>query len=416
MKSKEHELLRNMFDAAVDAASPKVCLPPFLPQYPAGRILVIGAGKAASSMANGVEEVWEAPVKGLVITRYGHKTKTRNIEVIEAAHPVPDMNGVQASRRILQMVGGLSEKDLVLCLISGGGSALLSVPASDIKLEEKQLVTKALLRSGATISEINCVRTHLSDVKGGRLAVACFPAQVLTLAISDVPGDNPAIIASGPTIADKTTFSDARNILTQYNIRAPQSVISHLDRAEEESPKPGDHRLANTATHIIAKPAKSLEAAATTARKAGYTPIILGDALEGDSSVLAKKHAQIVSDIAPGTILLSGGETTVVVKGSGKGGPNTEYALTLAQTLNGLTGVWAIACDTDGIDGTEDNAGAIIGPDTLTRAATLGENITHRLEENDSYSFFEAIGDLVISGPTMTNVNDFRAILVTTHD
>ena len=416
----ERRLLGDMFNAAVNAAQPALCVPPHLPPPPKGRTLVIGAGKAGGAMARAVEDHWPGPplglrqgrLGGLVVTRYGHAVATKHIELVEAAHPVPDAAGADAARRILEMAEGLQADDLALCLISGGGSALLSLPAAGLGLDDKQQVTAALLRSGANISEINCVRKHLSAIKGGRLAAACHPAPVVTLAISDVPGDDPAVIASGPTVPDPTSFAEASAVLKKYAIEAPANVAEHLQRARTESPKPGDARLEGAEFRLVATPAVALEAAGAVAKKAGYAVRILGDALEGEAGELARAHAALAAECAPGTVLLSGGEATVVVTGGGRGGPNAEYALALALALDGRADTWGMACDTDGIDGTEDNAGALIAPDTLVLAAALSEDGKARLGDNDAYGFFQALGDLVMSGPTLTNVNDFRAILI----
>ncbi len=412
MKLSSRRLLRDMFDAAVNAAQPALCLPPHRPSPPKGRTCVIGAGKAGGAMARAVEDHWQGNLDGLVVTRYGHAVETSQIEIVEASHPVPDAAGSTAAARILEMAQKLGADDLALCLISGGGSALLSLPAPGLTLDDKQHVTNALLRSGANISEINCVRKHLSAIKGGRLAAACHPAPLLTLAISDVPGDDAAVIASGPTVPDPTTFAEAREVLAKYEIDAPKNVAKHLQAALEESPKPGDTRFASSEFRLIATPAASLEAAGRIATHAGYQVRMLGDALEGEASAMAREHAALAAECAPGTVLLSGGEATVIVRGDGRGGPNAEYALALARALKGRAGVWAMACDTDGIDGTEDNAGALIAPDTLVRALSVGEDAGARLENNDAYGFFTALGDLVMTGPTMTNVNDFRAIVV----
>ncbi len=408
-----------MFEAAVAAAQPATALPPHLPSPPKGRTLVIGAGKASAEMARAFEQNWQGEIEGLVVTRYGYAVPCERVEIVEAAHPVPDAAGERAAQRILAMVQGLSEDDLVICLISGGGSALLSLPAPGLTLDDKQVVNRALLKSGATISEMNCVRRHLSAIKGGRLAASCAPARVLTLLISDVPGDDPADIASGPTVPDPTTFDDARAILDKYAIREPEAVLRHIHQAASETPKPGDPRLAHTDTIIVAKPQASLEAAARVANEAGYAPLILGDSLEGEASVVALVHAGIAKQVlhhnqpipAP-CVLLSGGETTVTVRGSGRGGRNVEFALALGIALEAAPNVYAISCDTDGIDGTEDNAGAIVTPNTLDRARGLGVDPRAMLANNDGYTFFQAIDDLVITGPTLTNVNDFRAILI----
>jgi len=408
-----------MFDAAIAAALPEKSLPAYLPKPPKGRTIVVGCGKAAASMAKAVEDHWKGELSGLVVTRYGHNAPTRKIEVVEAAHPVPDLAGREAAERILKMVQGLSADDLVLFLVSGGGSALLALPAPGLTLTDKQAINKALLKSGANIAEMNCVRKHLSAVKGGWLAAACAPARVVTLAISDIPGDDPAVIASGPTVADPTTFADALAILDKYRITEPLAVVNHLRAAREETPKPGDLRLARTELHLIATPQMSLEAAAAVAGKAGVTPVILGDAIEGESREVALVHAGIARQVkrrgqpakAP-CVLLSGGETTVTVRGQGRGGRNAEFLLALAVALNGGSGISALAGDTDGVDGTEDNAGAILTPDSLARAAARNLDAKAMLADNDGYSFFSGLGDLVVTGPTLTNVNDFRAILV----
>jgi glycerate 2-kinase len=413
-------LLRQMFDAAVARAMPERCVPPFLPKPPAGRTIVLGAGKAAATMARAVEDHWSGDLTGLVVTRYGHHAACKRIEVVEAAHPVPDIAGREAAERILKMAQGLTAEDLVLCLISGGGSALLSLPAPGLTLQDKQAINRALLKSGANIAEMNCVRKHLSAIKGGRLAAACYPAKVVTLTISDVPGDDPAVIASGPTVPDRTTFADARAILEKYGIKEPVAAVEHLRAARDETPKPGDPRLAKIETHLIAAPQESLSAAAEVAQAAGVTPVILGDSLEGESRDVALVHAGIASQVArhgqparAPCVLLSGGETTVTVRGKGRGGRNAEFLLALTVALNGHPNIYALAGDTDGVDGTEDNAGALVSPDTLARAAKRGLDAKSYLADNDGYSFFSALGDLVVTGPTLTNVNDFRAILIT---
>ena len=412
MSDDPRVLLRRLLDAALASAQPAQCLPSHLPEPPAGRTVVVGAGKAAATMARAVEDHWDGPLEGLVVTRYGHRVPTARIEVVEAAHPVPDAGGREAAARILSMAKRLNAGDLALCLVSGGGSALLTLPAEGIALADKQAVTGALLRSGAAIDEINCVRKHLSAIKGGRLGAACYPARVVSLLISDVPGDDPAVIGSGPTVPDPTTFADALAVLQKYGIAEPAAVIRHLESGSEETPKEGDPRLADAETRMVATSAMALAAAAEAAREAGYEPVILGDTLEGEARTLAREHAGIAHDTAPGTVLLSGGEATVTVTGGGRGGPNAEYALALALALDGASGVFATACDTDGIDGTEDNAGALVTPDTLARAHAAGEDAAARLAANDAYGFFAGIGDLVMTGPTLTNVNDFRAILV----
>ncbi len=407
-----------MFKAAVDAAMPTLCLPAHLPARPTGRTIIIGAGKASGAMAKAVEDAWDGPLEGLVVTRYGYRVPTQRLDVIEAAHPVPDAAGREAAQRIFKMVQGLTPDDLVLCLISGGGSALLALPADGITLEDKQEVNKALLKSGATISEMNVVRKHLSAIKGGRLAAAAAPAQLVTLMISDVPGDDPSIIASGPTVPDPSTKQEALAIVDKYAIDLPPRVRKIL-RAGRETPKPGDPCFANVENIMIATPQASLEAAALVAREAGVTPVILGDSIEGESRDVALVHAGIARQCAmrgqpevPPCVLISGGETTITLKGKGKGGPNTEFLLALAIALGGMQGIYALAGDTDGVDGSEDNAGALVYPDTLARAEQAGVNAKAMLADNDPYTFFKGIGDLLETGPTLTNVNDLRAILI----
>lgn len=419
-RSIKAALLRAMLDAAIEAALPERIVPTHLPPPPRGRTIVLGAGKASAAMAKAVEAHWPGPLEGLVVTRYGHAVPCERVEIVEAAHPVPDAAGRAAAQRILALAQAAGPDDLVLCLISGGGSSLLALPADGLTLEDKQAVAKALLASGADIGQMNTVRRHLSAIKGGRLAAAAHPAKVVSLLISDVPGDDPAVIASGPTVPDPTTFEDARAILARYGIEPPPAVSAHLERAAEETPKPGDPRLVGAETVLIATPQASLEAAAEVGRRAGVTPLILGDSLEGEAREMGKVLAGLALQVrrhgqpleAP-CVLLSGGETTVTVRGEGgRGGRNTEFLMGLALQLHGLAGVWAIAGDTDGIDGSEDNAGAIVTPDTLERARTLGLKPAELLARNDTYGFFQALGDLVVTGPTLTNVNDFRAVLV----
>jgi len=421
MSDDPRQLLRAMFDAAVGAASPAICLPRHLKTIapPKGRTIVVGAGKAAASMAAAVEANWQGgPLEGLVVTRYEHGAPTRQIEVIEASHPVPDAAGREAAKRILQTVQGLTEDDLVLALISGGGSALMALPAEGVTLEEKQAVNKALLKSGANISEMNCVRKHLSAIKGGRLARAAAPARDVALMISDVPNDDLSVIASGPTVPDPTTREDALAVIAKYKIDAPAAVMSHLSSPACETPKPGDAIFERVENILIATPQGSLDAAAAIAKQAGYTPCILGD-LEGESRDVALVHAGIVKQIAlhgqpfqPPVAIISGGETTVTVRGNGKGGRDAEFLLGLTLALEGFGGVSALACDTDGIDGVETNAGAIMTPDSFARARKAGVDLKALFANNDAFSAFEALGDLVVTGPTRTNVNDFRAILV----
>jgi len=415
----QRRFLLDLFQAALGAADPLRRVPAYLPAPPLGRTVVVGAGKAAGAMAKAVEDLWSGPLTGLVVTRYGHGLPCRRIEVVEAGHPVPDAAGADAARRILALVQGLSADDLVLCLISGGGSALLALAAPGLALADKQAVNRALLKSGADIAEMNTVRKHLSAIKGGRLAAAAHPARVVSLLISDVPGDDPAVIASGPTVPDPTTFADAEAVLKKYRIVPPAAVAAHLAAGGYETPKPGDARLAGGETHIIARPQAALEAAAALAREGGVTPVILGNDIEGEAREVARVMAAIARQVAhhgqpaaSPAVLLSGGETTVTVRGSGRGGRNAEFLLGLALALDGAAGIHALACDSDGIDGTEDNAGAVLAPDSLARAAKAGLDAKALFADNDAYRFFAALGDLVVTGPTRTNVNDFRAIFI----
>ncbi|AWN35070.1 glycerate kinase type-2 family protein [Methylobacterium radiodurans] len=412
-------LLSRMFAAAVDAAAPAIRIPPNLPPAPLGRTVVIGAGKASAAMAAAVDANWQGPLDGLVVTRYGHAVPAGRISIVEAAHPVPDEAGLRAAEAILDKVQGLGPDDLVLCLISGGGSSLLSLPAPGISLADKQAVNRALLSCGAPISEMNVVRKHLSALKGGRLAAAAAPARVVTLVISDVPGDDVSLVASGPTVPDPSTRHQARAILDRYRIDAPRSVLEHLARPESETPKPGDPCFAGSLAKLVATPQRSLEAAARVARDAGITPLILGSAIEGEAREVGIVHAGIALQCAGygeplelPCVLISGGETTVTVRERGRGGRNAEFLLGLGLALDGHPGIAAIAADTDGIDGTESNAGAVLKPDTLARAAALGIDAEASLRANDAYGVFDAVGDLVVTGPTLTNVNDFRAVFV----
>jgi hydroxypyruvate reductase len=418
------EFLRGLFAAALTAADPARALENRLPPPVPGRTVVVGAGKAAAAMARAVETRWPGPIEGLVLTRYGHAVPCRRIEVIEANHPVPDIVGVRATKRILALACGLGPEDQLVFLASGGGSALLTLPAAGLTLADKQAVTHALLRSGATISEINTVRKHLSAIKGGRLAAAAAPARVVTLAISDVPGDDPAVIASGPTVPDPSHFEDARAVLAKYRIEAPPAVVAHLRDAAAETPKPSDPVFTRSRFDLIASPQDALRAAAALALRQKIAPIILSDRIEGEARDVASVHAAIAVQlragrlqvgaraIRPPAVLLSGGETTVTVGGNGRGGRNTEFLLALAVALDGTPSISALACDTDGIDGTGNNAGAIVYPDSIVRAAGRGIAARSALADNDGYGFFAALGDLVETGPTRTNVNDFRAILV----
>ena len=466
-RQEPRAFLLALYDAAVAAADPARLLPGRLPAPPFGRTVVVGAGKAAASMAAALEREWPGPLEGLVVTRYGHGLPCTRIEVVEAAHPVPDATGRAAAGRILELARGLGADDLLLCLISGGGSALLSLPAPGVTLEDKQVVNRALLRSGATIAEMNCVRKHLSAIKGGRLAAAAHPARVVTYLISDVPGDDPAVIASGPTVPDPTTFAEALEVLARYAIDGPTAVLEHLRAgaagaaapagpggpaaatgsdasgdAWAETPKPGDPAFAADELVMLATAADALEAAADRAQAAGVTPLVLGDDLESEARDLGGAHAALAIACAKGgetalvalreavargaahladpvffvpqvpLVLLSGGETTVTVRGCGRGGRDTEYLLGLALALDGHPAISALAADTDGIDGSEDNAGALVSPDTVARAWKAGVDPVAALTANDAYGLFAALGDLVVSGPTRTNVNDFRAVLI----
>ena len=423
--------LRALFEAAVAKAVPGAEMRAFLPPSPKGRTLVLGAGKAGGSMAAAVESFWpaDAPMSGLVVTRYDYvppafKAQQRDgktrIEVVEAAHPVPDEAGRRAAARIAQLAHGLTADDLVLCLISGGASALLALPAEGVTFAEKQAINQALLRSGAAIGEMNCVRKHLSAIKGGRLAAMCAPARVVTLLISDVPGDAAEVIGSGPTVPDPTTCADALSILGRYGIEMPASVRAGLKSGAFETPKPGNPAFAGNTVYLIATPGQSLDAAAAVARAAGVAVHVLSDEMEGESREVGKVHAALARHVARHgqpfarpCVVLSGGETTVTVKNKGgRGGRATEFLLGSAIALQGEPGVWVLAADTDGIDGIEDNAGAVVTPDTLARAAVAGLKAQDFLDRNDAYNFFKPLGDLLVPGPTFTNVNDFRAMLI----
>jgi glycerate 2-kinase len=413
----DRNILRRLFSAAIATVDPLRIVAPHLPPPPKGRTIVLGAGKAAAAMAKAVENAWPGPLSGLVVTRYGHGLPCQRIEVVEASHPVPDAAGQQVARRILAMAGGLTADDLVLCLVSGGASALLAIPGEGLTLADKQAVNKALLKSGANIAEMNCVRKHLSAIKGGRLAAAAHPAKVVTLLISDVPGDDPSVIGSGPTVADPSTRDDALAVMRKYGIDTP-AALTLLGAPVSETPKPNDTRFQRNEVKIIGTMQAALQAAADLAQKEGLTPIVLGD-LEGEARDVALVHAGIARQVArfgqPFTapaVILSGGETTVTVRGQGRGGRNAEFLLALAVALNGQPGISAVAGDTDGIDGTEDNAGALLTSDSLQRAMRKGLNAKAMLANNDGYGFFSVLGDLIVTGPTRTNVNDFRAILV----
>jgi len=420
MDAGHRDLLARMFEAAVDAAQPARRIPLYLPEPPKGRTVVIGFGKASAAMAQTLERAWPGPLTGLVVTRYGYAVPCERIRIVEAAHPVPDAAGLQAARAMLETVQGLGPDDLVICLVSGGGSALLPLPGAGIALEDKQAINRALLACGASITEMNCVRRHLSRIKGGRLAAACHPARVVNLLISDVPGDDPVDIASGPTVGDATTCQDALAIVRRYGIALPPGARALLESGLGESVKPDDPRLAKVTTHLIASPQMALEAAAEVARAAGVTPLILGDSIEGEAREVAKVMAGIALQArrhgqpagAP-CVLLSGGETTVTLRGGGRGGRNVEFLLALGIALNGAPSIHAVAADTDGVDGAEEVAGAFLAPDTLARAWAAGMPPRDSLDENDAHTFFGRLGDALVTGPTLTNVNDFRAILVT---
>ncbi|MCT9809858.1 glycerate kinase [Acidovorax sp. Be4] len=431
-QEQPREFLLALFDTAVRSALPVHAMASHLPSPPRGRTVVIGAGKAGASMAQAVEALWpaDAPLSGLVVTRYEHIPQrppglAERIEVVEAAHPVPDAAGMQAAERILALVQGLTADDLVLCLISGGGSSLLTLPADGLSLEDKQRINRALLESGADIAEMNCVRKHLSRIKGGRLAAACAPARVVTLTISDVPGDDPATIASGPTVADAGTCAQALAIIDRLKIALPDAVRAALQSGALETPKPGDACFAGHELAVISAPRQALEAAAARARAAGMDAWVLSDEIEGESREVGRVHAALARAVArhgqpfkAPCVLLSGGETTVTVRprlpgaAKGRGGRAGEFCLGLAQALQGQPGVWALAADTDGIDGVESNAGALVAPETLARARALGMPVQDHLDRNDAWTYFHQLDDLVVTGPTFTNVNDFRALLI----
>ena len=415
------QLLHSLFEAALDVAQPNRCVPRHMPSPVAGRTIVIGAGKASAAMAQSFEQNWTGELSGLVVTRYGYAVPCEQINIVEAAHPIPDENGLNAAQAMLDLVSNLTDQDQVVVLISGGGSALLPLPYEDMTLKEKQDVNNALLRCGANIVEINTVRRHLSKIKGGRLAAACYPAKVTTLLISDVPGDDLSAIASGPTIADSTTCLDALAILDKYQIAINDRIREQLLKGTYESVKPNDERLALATTKLIATPQMALEAAAKRAQELGINSLILGDSIEGEAKEVAKVMAGITRQvrtfgqpIKPPCLLLSGGETTVTLSGNGVGGRNVEFLLALAIQLQGQSGISAIACDTDGVDGAADIAGAIITEHSLNDADKKGLDASAFLMNNDAHTFFEKIGQSVVTGPTMTNVNDFRAIFIDT--
>ena len=447
--SDARPFLRSLFDAAVAAAMPGLLLPGRLPTPPPGRVVVVGAGKAAADMARAVEDHWTGPpnqLSGVVVTRHGHGVPCKRIEVVEAEHPVPDERSCLAASRILALAESLGRDDLLLCLLSGGGSSLLALPAPRASLVDKQQVGRTLLTCGARIDEINCVRKHLSAIKGGRLAAAAHPARVITYLISDVPGDDPSMVASGPTITDHSTHADALDVLSRYDIDIPPGARAHLLAGPHVAPKSGHPSFARDEVIVLATARQALAAAANFAASAGVRPLVLGDAIQGEAREVAAAHARLAKAIArndrpsalaalrgcavafsgpaaemhpynrplptPPCVILSGGETTVTVTGDGRGGRNAEYVLGVVATLGGHQGIWTLAADTDGIDGSEDNAGAVAGPDTLARARAAGVDPAVALARNDAYGFFAMLGDLVVTGPTRTNVNDFRATLI----
>lgn len=413
------QFLYNLFTSAVDASHPKSLLEKHLPADRSGKAIVVGAGKAAASMALAFEKAWHGPVEGMVVTRYGHAEPCQRIEVIEASHPVPDAAGEKAARNILTMLADLTPQDQVFFLLSGGGSSLLSLPAPGISLVQKKAINSALLKTGAAIDEINCVRKHLSAIKGGRLAIACRPARLHTYAISDVPGDDPSVIASGPSIADPSTSQQALDILKRYRIETPDNIREWLQNPASETPKPLELPAEDTHYCLIATPRQALQAAARYAEACGVNALVLGDTIEGEAREVARVFAGIArfiqstdEPVRRPCVILSGGETTVTLRGKGRGGRNAEFLLALANCLQGTPGIFALAADTDGIDGSENNAGALLTPETPEKARRLGLSMAASLDDNDGYGFFSALGDLLITGPTRTNVNDFRAIYI----
>ena len=413
------QFLADMFRVAVAAADPRLTIKANLPARPKGRTIVIGAGKGSAQMAAAFEEVWDGPLSGVVVTRYGYGAKCRTIEVLESAHPVPDAAGLAAGRRLLDTVSGLSKDDLVVALISGGGSALLPAPAAGLTLEDEIAVNQALLASGAPIAAMNAVRKHVSAIKGGRLAAAAFPARVATLVVSDIPGDNPALVASGPTVPDGSTRADALAAIEAYRMDLPAHVLAHIASPAAVAPDPADPRFARNSVRLIASATVSLEAAATEARRLGVETVILSDSIEGEARDVGSVHAAIAREIAlrnrpfaKPVLVLSGGETTVTLRAKGKGGRNSEFLLSLALGIAGVAGIHALAADTDGIDGTENNAGAFADASSVARMLSVGVSARSKLSGNDAWSAFDAVGDLFVTGPTGTNVNDFRAMLV----
>lgn len=411
--------LTSIFDAAVAAADPNLTIARHLPPKPKGRTIVIGFGKGAAQMAQAFESVWDGPYEGLIVTRYGYGASTRNLDVVEAAHPVPDQAGLAAGRRMLELVSGLSADDLVIALVCGGGSALLPAPAGDLTLADEIAVNEALLASGAPIAAMNCVRKHVSNIKGGRLAAAAAPARVVSLVVSDIPGDNPALVASGPTVPDATTRQDALKIVETYGMKLPEAVMAHLASTKAEAPMPDDSVFSSNSVQVIASAAVSLEAAATEAKRQGIEAVILSDAIEGEAREVGAVHAAIAREVATRdrpfrkpVLILSGGETTVTLRAKGKGGRNSEFLLAFALGIDGVAGIDALAADTDGIDGSEDNAGAFCDATTVARMRVAGIDAKAMLQGNNAWTAFNAVDDLFVPGPTGTNVNDLRAILI----
>lgn len=411
--------LISIFNAAVAAADPLRTIEQHLPPKPKGRTIVVGFGKGAAQMAQAFETVWDGPYEGLIVTRYGYGAPTKTLEVVEASHPVPDENGLKAGARLLELVSDLSKDDLVIALVCGGGSALLPSPAGTLTLADEIAVNEALLASGAPIAAMNCVRKHVSNIKGGRLAAACHPARVVSLVVSDIPGDNPALVASGPTVPDATTREDALKIIATYGMKLPDAVMAHLSSPEAAAPMPDDSRFVGNEVHVIASAAVSLEAAAAEAKRQGIQAVILSDAIEGEAREVGGVHAALAREVATRNrpfqkpvLILSGGETTVTLRAKGKGGRNSEFLLAFAIGIGGVAGIDALAADTDGIDGSEDNAGAFCDGTTVERIRAAGVDAKAMLQANNAWTAFNAVGDLFAPGPTGTNVNDLRAILV----
>ena len=416
---RDKTFFTKLFQTAVDAADPDRVIAAHLPPRPKGRTIVIGAGKGSAQMARAFEKAWDGPLEGLVVTRYGFGAPCKHIEIIEASHPVPDAAGLVASKRLLETVSGLTADDLVVALISGGGSALLPSPPEGMTLDDEIEVNKILLASGAPSSAMNAVRKHLSTIKGGRLAAAAYPAPVFSLIVSDIPGDNPAFVASGPTVTDETTREDALRIVERYNLDLPQAALAHLQSEKADAPKPSDPVFAKNEHQVIASAGVSLEAAAKVAREMDVAAVILSDAIEGEAREVAHVHAAVARQVLAKdqpfrkpVVILSGGETTVTVRGKGKGGRNSEFLLSLAIDIDGANGISAFAADTDGIDGSEDNAGAFADSTTVARLLAAGHDPSAHLNGNDAWTAFNAIDDLFVPGPTGTNVNDLRAILI----